>query len=232
MRRVALVIVFLLAVPFIADAFTITVDRTTVFGNARVALGRFNFDSSYPTGGEAASLANCSNSTVSQLWMMNVASRTGYVFDYDYSAYKVLAYREAAIATHTHTYTDTIGAHTHTVTDTLASHGHTVSDTMSGHTHNIAVTNGTAGTTMRAAAGVVNVNGNGTDIATSSTALTMAATTSSNATTLVATTASTALTFAGTSAAGGSVSAGALAEVANTTNLAALTNVRYMMYGL
>lgn len=80
----------ILTLPAIALAApTITVIEKTVFGNKRVVRALVTFDSSYPTGGESVTAANLQMQSIE---MMIVAPRSGYVFDYNYDASKVLAY--------------------------------------------------------------------------------------------------------------------------------------------
>lgn len=211
MRRIlAFVTLFLLAIANPGWAFTITFDRAMAVGNQWAAQGRFTFDTSYPTGGESAAIADVTNNLMTSLFLVLIETRSGYTFAYDYSNFKVQAYRSAAIS-----------AHTHTVSDTLASHTHTVTATNASHSHSIAVANTSAGTAMTYSAGAVNVNGNSVAITTNSQTPAITTTPSSTATTLEATTSSDAAT-----------AAAALSEVANATNLSAVTNVRYMAYGL
>jgi hypothetical protein len=65
----------------------LTITRQDLFGNSRIVIGSFAFDSSYPTNGEACdpglgtvNLAIC-DSCVS-----------GYVFQYDYANKKIKAF--------------------------------------------------------------------------------------------------------------------------------------------
>ena len=68
---------------------------TNVFGPAdpggkrlKIMYGTFDFDSSYPTGGEAMDL---SNEFKEVLWVL-MTPNSGYVFQYDKAAKKILAY--------------------------------------------------------------------------------------------------------------------------------------------
>lgn len=75
-------------------------------GDLALVQGYLTFDSSYPTGGEAFSLA----SKFTTLKYVSIPAMAGYVFSYDYSALKVLAYRQKNITAETMLFTDADGA--------------------------------------------------------------------------------------------------------------------------
>jgi hypothetical protein len=58
-------------------------------GNLRVVTGTIAFDSSYPTGGESLTPANMA---LSRVQSVSILPKSGYVFEYDYTNSKVLAY--------------------------------------------------------------------------------------------------------------------------------------------
>jgi hypothetical protein len=78
-------------------AMTVTtpLDSNGPAGDLRVVIGTLNFDSSYPTGGEAFPMA-----AVGALYLaaLIVLPKNGYVFEWDGSrtAPKILAYQQSA----------------------------------------------------------------------------------------------------------------------------------------
>lgn len=77
---------------------TISNQKTSVFGNKRTSTFDVAFDSSYPTGGESLSLGTLG---LSEVDIVLISQKSGYVLEYDYTNNKVLAYRSAAF-THAH----------------------------------------------------------------------------------------------------------------------------------
>jgi len=183
---------------------TFTANEVTVFGNLRVVFGSMAFDSSYPTGGEGATRSQLSvGRIVNSTVMVQVEAESGYTFEYDYTNSKVQAYNGGG---------STVAGHTHTAT----TDGHTHTATTSGHTHTVTVTDSTTGTAIEFLDGAVHVSGATANI------------TSASATDTT-TTAST--TDTATTASGGAITAAVGTEVANATDLSALTGVRYIIYG-
>lgn len=76
-------------------AFTYTKIQETVIGNLRCWIGTLTFDSSYPTGGLAYTVANfgMANTPV----FLGFDGGTGYIFQNDRANSKILAYRTAGI---------------------------------------------------------------------------------------------------------------------------------------
>lgn len=70
---------------------TLTGDWMESQGNRRAVEATIAFDSSYPTGGESLTAANLGLGVVTHV---DVQSKGGYVFAYDYTNSKVLAYVE------------------------------------------------------------------------------------------------------------------------------------------
>lgn len=68
---------------------SITVNRQTVVGDLRYASGTFDFDSAYPTGGEAFDIATLGFTSLDFIAFSN---KSGVMFSFDYTASKVLAY--------------------------------------------------------------------------------------------------------------------------------------------
>lgn len=68
--------------------------RTNVTGNRLTVALKITFDSSYPTGGEALDLTTY----VSNIETVGIEVSGGYVFQYDRSNKKVLAYEAGADA--------------------------------------------------------------------------------------------------------------------------------------
>lgn len=66
-------------------------DWTGYFGNLRYARVTIAFDSSYPTGGESLTAADLGLKTID---LLQVQSKSGLVFEYDYTNSKVLAYSQ------------------------------------------------------------------------------------------------------------------------------------------
>ncbi|HEY3314372.1 MAG TPA: hypothetical protein VGL40_03685 [Bacillota bacterium] len=60
-----------------------------VGSDLRILTGKFDFDNSYPTGGEAMDLSKY----FSQVLGVTFETKAGYIFEYDYAARKVKAYR-------------------------------------------------------------------------------------------------------------------------------------------
>ena len=60
-------------------------------GSKRTVIGTIAFDASYPTGGESLTAANLGLGTIDQL---RVFPKNGYVFEYDYTNSKLLAYSQ------------------------------------------------------------------------------------------------------------------------------------------
>jgi hypothetical protein len=83
------VILGIILVASSALAFTVTVSSESRVGRQSVRVGTLAFDSSYPTGGEALTAANLDLSTI--LFII-IEPNTGYVFQYDYTNSKVIAY--------------------------------------------------------------------------------------------------------------------------------------------
>lgn len=69
-------------------ALGITVERSTVVGNIRYVAGTFDFDSSYPTGGEAVDLGTLG---LEKVEAMVVTGKSGVIFEYNYTDNKVVA---------------------------------------------------------------------------------------------------------------------------------------------
>lgn len=67
---------------------TLNIDKvnTRQLTGVRLATGTIDFDSSYPTGGEAISLP------LSEVKGMLIENKAGYVFSYDRTNKKILAY--------------------------------------------------------------------------------------------------------------------------------------------
>ena len=61
-----------------------------------VVMGEFDFDTSYPTGGEALDLS----ALIPNLVGVFIENKSGYYFEYDYTNKKILAYN--ALAAHNH----------------------------------------------------------------------------------------------------------------------------------
>ena len=70
---------------------TKTGDWNGTLGNLRYAKVTLDFDSSYPTGGESLTAADLGLRTID---FINIESKSGLVFEYDYTNYKVLAYAQ------------------------------------------------------------------------------------------------------------------------------------------
>lgn len=73
-------------------ALAITNQKSSVFGNKRTSTFDVAFDSSYPTGGEALSLGTLG---LSEVDIVLISQKSGYILEYDYTNNKVLAYRSA-----------------------------------------------------------------------------------------------------------------------------------------
>lgn len=70
---------------------TRTGDWTGYFGTLRYARATIAFDSSYPTGGESLTPADLGMKTID---LIQIHSKSGLVFEYDYTNKKVLAYSQ------------------------------------------------------------------------------------------------------------------------------------------
>ena len=70
-------------------ALTLDNFKRTVFGNKRIAMCDCDFDASYPTGGEALTPENLG---MVDLDFIIIEPRSGYVFTFDYTNEKVIAY--------------------------------------------------------------------------------------------------------------------------------------------
>ena len=71
-------------------ALTVAVTETTTFGNKKVKIGTIDFDDSYPTGGEELLPGTLGMERIDFIQIN--ADGDGYLFEYDYSASKVVAY--------------------------------------------------------------------------------------------------------------------------------------------
>ncbi|MEW6214548.1 MAG: hypothetical protein AB1478_04995 [Nitrospirota bacterium] len=77
-------------------ALSITIKGHNVIGNRRQTIATVDFDSSYPTGGESLTARNLALGIID---MLQVESKSGYIFDYDYTNNKLkVFYPRAAIA--------------------------------------------------------------------------------------------------------------------------------------
>jgi len=88
-------------------ALAVTIKKATKLVNGvRFAIGTIAFDSSYPTGGEA--LAKEALGFSGEIAGAVFAPTAGYLFSYDLSNEKVIAYTPVkTVAAHTHTFTGT-----------------------------------------------------------------------------------------------------------------------------
>lgn len=79
-------------------ALTPTVQFKTVFGNQRVVLGTLAFDASYPTGGEATTIAALGDSFFADTdgVAVMIFPNTGYTFQWHPDTLKVRALSTAA----------------------------------------------------------------------------------------------------------------------------------------
>lgn len=144
----------LVAVAFASQAlaFSNTVQYQSVHGNDRVVYGYLTFDSSYPTGGEALSIATASNGFIFHTYkFMQVLPVGGYTFLYDSANSKVLAYAVGS------------SAHTHTITVTNTSTGTAVKYTNGSLKVSGNATSITTGSTTLTASALSEV-ANGTDL--------------------------------------------------------------------
>lgn len=64
-------------------------------GNKRAVVATIAFDASYPTGGESLTAANLGLGVIDHV---TIGAKSGYVFEYDYTNSKVIAYVEEAVA--------------------------------------------------------------------------------------------------------------------------------------
>ncbi len=67
-----------------------------VLGDVYMCVAKITFDNSYPTGGLALTAGTLKLPPEATLKYVNVTPATGYVFAFDYTSNKVLAYRSAA----------------------------------------------------------------------------------------------------------------------------------------
>lgn len=74
-------------------ALTVSVTRRNVSGNQNIVTGTVAFDSSYTTGGLALTAATLGLRVVD---MIIIQPRSGFVFDYDYTNSKLLAFTQGA----------------------------------------------------------------------------------------------------------------------------------------
>lgn len=75
-------------------ALTVVITRRNVAGHQNIVTGTIAFDSSYPTGGESFAPADL-GLKVHDLVLFQ--TRSGFVFDYDYTNSKVLVYTQGAV---------------------------------------------------------------------------------------------------------------------------------------
>ena len=193
-------------------------------GNKRRVTGTLDFDSSYPTGGEALTAANVALSVIDSI---QVHPKSGYTFDYDYTNALVLAYRSAGFTpagtVAAPVFTGAVPAFTGSA---LAAHTHAL------HFNNADVVDGTT-TTVNVGTNLMGAN-TGTDIAVAGVVDTTGVggivqiTGGTPAGTVgIGTGTNSAPAFTGTA-----VAAAVLVEVANATNLATLTGVRFEALGV
>lgn len=200
-------------------------------GSENKVYGSLAFDSSYPTGGESLSLGSLPLRTVSNVI---IEPSAGYVFTYDYTNNKILAYRASpagSIAAPTFTGTSPISS-LDLATPAFSGTGLTaagqVITTTSTHTMTL---NQCAGMWLLSATGATppNLILSNTAVTGAAAVLTVkgAASTDAGAYTIVK-----ALTPIGTNSAPAFTgTAAVLAEVSNTTDLAAVTGVRFTAFG-
>lgn len=174
-----------------------------------ICVGTYDFDSSYPTNGEAFDLGSwLERGTLA----VSMAPSAGYVFSYDLANEKIKAYLTATV-----TPAGTVAAPTFTGS-ALAAHAHAL------HLNEGDVADG-ATTRVNAGANLLGANTGG-DLAIAGVADTSGAGGIVNI---------TAGTPAGTNSAptftGSATTAAALAEVANATNLSSVTGVPFMAFG-
>lgn len=72
-------------------ALTIDSFTRTVFGNKRAVICNVDFDDSYPTGGESLTPTNLG---LRKIDWLEAQPTGGYVFQYDYTNQKLLAYQQ------------------------------------------------------------------------------------------------------------------------------------------
>ena len=188
---------------------TITGLRFDLTGSGNQVKGTIAFDSSYPTGGESLLPSQIGLAVIDSI---DIDAKGGYSFSYDYTNQKLLAYLTPGFtpggSNSAPAFTGSaLGTHTHAL-----------------HLNNADVADG-ASTTVNAATNLLGAN-TGTDIEVAGVADT------SGVGGIVAIGAGTpAGTVAAPTFTGNAVSAAALAEVANATNLSALTGVRFRAEG-
>ena len=68
---------------------SLTLSRQSVVGDLRFASGTFDFDSSYPTGGEAFAPSSIGMTTIE---LILFSPTSGLIFEYDYTNSKVKAF--------------------------------------------------------------------------------------------------------------------------------------------
>lgn len=184
-------------------ALTISNHKTSVFGNKRTSTFDVAFDSSYPTGGEPLSLSNLG---LSEVDIVLISQKSGYMLEYDYTNKKVLAYRSAGF-----TPAGTVAAPVFTGS-ALATHAHDLVFKANAAANAVTMA---ADSLRNATAGDLTVTGGGADGGIAAiTGGTPAGTNNAPA-------------FTGTA-----VSAAALVQVADTTDLSGLTGVRFLAIGV
>lgn len=174
-----------------------------VIGRLRTAVVSFDFDSSYPTGGEVLDLTD---QFPNEVLAVLVEPKNGYLFEYDRANKKIKAMTPLkAIAAHTHAFTG----------DSLATHQHAQNFT----TGSTAAADSTSGVLVENAAG-------------SETAVRFMGTAIDTTYELGNSGATSGGTPAGTNADAGAISASAAAEVADGTDLSGVTDVRMIAFGI
>lgn len=119
------------------------------YGNLVGAAGTLALDTSYPTGGYPLTKATIAGAKIaSRMVLMQVATTSGYVFEYDYTNEKLKVLTSAAVSTHTHTGP----SHTHTIAVTAGTAGDAV-------TNNAGVLESTGGQDLTTAAGGTGATG-------------------------------------------------------------------------
>lgn len=80
-------------------ALVATIKKRSRSGSQHKVVVDIAFDSSYPTGGEALTASNVALSVIED-W--NIPPNSGYLFNYDATNSKVLAYASGGVAAHSH----------------------------------------------------------------------------------------------------------------------------------
>lgn len=181
---------------------SLTGDWMASAGSQRATNGTITFDSSYPTGGESLTAANVGLGSISFIEFNQGSS--GYTFQYDYANSKVLVYRSAGF-----TPAGTNSAPTFTGS-ALAAHRHTL------FLNNAEVAD-SANSRVNAGTDLLGAN-TGSDIS-----ITGVADTSGHGGIVDVTAGTPAGTVSAPTFTGTAVSAAALVEVANATNLSTVT---------